>query len=204
MASLYFHYSTMNAGKSTHALTTAFNYKERNMRTLLVKPAVDSREQGVIASRIGISETCCLVEPHEMISHLLTPQTKLYGVLEQHKHFDFKIDCVIVDEAQFLTAEQVYDLTKITDLYNIPVMCYGLRTDFQGKMFEGSKALFELADKLVEIKTICWCGKKATMVVRTDSNGDVIRDGEQVVIGGNECYISLCRKHFKSGQTHNE
>lgn len=195
MASLYFHYSTMNAGKSTHALTTAFNYKERNMRTLLVKPAIDNREQGVIASRIGISETCCLVEPHEMVSHLLTPQTK---------HLDFKIDCVIVDEAQFLTAEQVYDLTTITDLYNIPVMCYGLRTDFQGKLFEGSKALFELADKLVEIKTICWCGKKATMVVRTDSDGNVIRDGEQVVIGGNECYISLCRKHFKSGQTRGE
>lgn len=186
MAKLYFSYSAMNAGKSTVLLQASYNYQERGMNTVLLTAAVDDRKgQGVIASRIGLQQP----------AQIFQPEDNLFEQIEAAKS-QAKIDCVLVDEAQFLTDEQVWQLARVADDLSIPVMCYGLRTDFQGKLFPGSAALLAIADNLREIRTICWCGSKATMVVRMDGSGRVIEDGEQVVIGGEEAYISLCRRHW--------
>ena len=176
----------MNAGKSTTLLQSAHNYCERGMRPLLFTPQLDTRfETGEITSRIGLTAE----------AHAFTPADdllKLTGAEES-------IDCVLIDEAQFLTRAQVFQLGEIADRLGIPLLAYGLRTDFQGNLFEGSQHLLAWADNLIEIKTICHCGRKATMVLRTDAKGNVLREGAQVEIGGNESYISVCRKHFKEG-----
>ncbi|HEY7328270.1 MAG TPA: thymidine kinase [Gemmataceae bacterium] len=181
MAKLYFYYSTMNAGKSTALLQAAYNYAERGMSTLLFTAKLDDRSRGRIASRIGF-ET-------EAIS--FDEETDFWALLS-----GAKASCVLVDEAQFLSTAQVRQLARIVDEANIPVMCYGLRTDFRGELFPGSAALLAWADTLSELKTICVCGRKATMVVRVSPGGQVERFGQQVEIGGNERYVPLCRKHF--------
>jgi thymidine kinase len=181
MAKLYFNYSTMNAGKSTALLQVAYNYAERGMQTLIFTALPGEKDRGRVASRIGIAadarrfnaatdfwETCVPAQPN----------------------------CVLIDEAQFLTKEQVRQLARVVDEANIPVMCYGLRTDFRGELFPGSAALLAWSDTLQELKTICACGRKATMVVRVSPAGAVEREGRQVELGGNERYVSLCRKHF--------
>ena len=189
MAKLYFYYSAMNAGKSTTLLQSSYNYRERGMNTLVLAPEIDSRaESATVTSRIGLSA--------EATTFHLTDN--LFRLVEQH-HDEQELDCLLVDEAQFLTREQVRQLSDVADQLGIPVLTYGLRTDFQGKLFEGSEQLLAWADNLVEIKTICHCGRKATMVLRTGADGQVIKEGVQVKIGGNELYVSVCRKHFKSG-----
>lgn len=186
MAKLYFSYSTMNAGKTTILLQAAHNYEERGMNVMMLTSAVDDRAgKGVIASRIGLSRE----------ADLYTPDLNLYEyVLDRHK--ELPLACVFVDEAQFLNEAQVWQLAKLGDQHGLPVMCFGLRTDFQGKLFPGSKALLAIADQLREIRTICWCGSKATMVVRLDQGGEILEDGAQIVIGGEDKYVSLCRKHW--------
>ncbi|WP_428671940.1 thymidine kinase [Roseibium sp.] len=186
MAKLYFNYSSMNAGKSTVLLQAAYNYEERGMNTLLMIAAFDDRGgQGRIASRIGLAaEADIFSSGDDLFEHV------------REKHGKAPIDAVFVDEAQFLTEEQVWQLAKVCDELRIPVMCFGLRTDFQGKLFPGSAALLALADNLKEIKTICWCGRKATMVARLDGEGRIVEEGDQVVIGGNERYVPLCRSHW--------
>ena len=186
MAKLFFYYSSMNAGKSTTLLQSAHNYRERGLRPLLFTPQLDTRAgKGQIASRIGLTAE----------AHAFSPAEDLFKLTDAQE----TIDCVLVDEAQFLSRAQVYQLGEIADRLNTPVLAYGLRTDFQGNLFEGSRHLLAWADKLVEIKTICHCGSKATMVLRTDEQGTVLREGAQVEIGGNERYVSVCRKHFKEG-----
>jgi thymidine kinase len=189
MAKLFFYYSTMNAGKSTSLLQASYNYAERGMKTMLFTAKLDNRAGGRIASRIGFGADCHHFEADTVFMKLCFPE---------------KPDCILVDEAQFLSKEQVRELACIVDEANIPVMCYGLRTDFRGELFPGSAALLAWADTLSELKTICFCGRKATMVVRVSPAGVVERVGDQVEIGGNERYISLCRKHFsesmKSGK----
>lgn len=191
MAKLYFYYSAMNAGKSTVLLQSSYNYNERGMDTLIFVPHIDNRYgYGKVSSRIGLeAKAIAFAENFSLYKY----------VVEQVKN-NPNIKCILVDEAQFLTKNQVYELSEITDELNIPVLTYGLRTDFLGEPFEGSKYLLALADNLVEIKTICHCGRKATMNLRIDQNGKVLREGEQVAIGGNESYISVCRKHFKEGR----
>lgn len=187
MAKLYFYYSTMNAGKSTTLLQSSFNYRERGMETLLLTAALDDRYgKGKVTSRIGLSQE----------AELFHEEDHLFEIVADH-HFENPINCVLVDEAQFLTKEQVWQLTEVCDQLSIPVLCYGIRTDFQGQLFPGSQWLLAWADMLEELKTICHCGTKATMVVRVDANGDAIREGSQVEIGGNDRYVSLCRRHFK-------
>jgi len=187
MAKLYFYYSTMNAGKSTTLLQSSFNYEERGMRTLLLTAAFDDRYGiGKIASRIGL----------EAEANLFSDATDLLKLVEETLK-NRQVDCVMVDESQFLSREQVFQLSEVADKLKIPVLCYGLRTDFQGNLFEGSKHLLAWADELKELKTICFCGSKATMVIRVDENGDPIREGAQKEIGGNDKYVALCRKHFK-------
>ena len=191
MAKLYFYYSSMNAGKSTTLLQSEYNYRERGMQTLILTPQLDNRyETGQVTSRIGLAQT----------AHAFTQVENLHEVVgaafEQSP-----LHCVLVDEAQFLTRKQVFELGEVADRFDIPVLCYGLRTDFQGNLFEGSQHLLAWADNLVEIKTICHCGRKATMVLRLDGEGRVIKQGEQIKIGGNDQYIAVCRKHFKEGQT---
>jgi thymidine kinase len=187
MAKLYFSYSTMNAGKSTVLLQASHNYGERGMKTMLFTAELDNRSKvGNISSRIGLSEKASTFNNDD----------NLFYSVEKRLKKD-KISCVFVDEAQFLTDKQVWELSDVVEKLNIPVMCFGLRTDFQGKLFEGSSTLLAIADELKEIKTICHCGKKANMVVRVDFNGKVLREGAQIEIGGNEKYISLCRKHWK-------
>lgn len=186
MAKVYFHYGSMSSGKSAFLLTSAHNYKERGMGTLILKPEVDNRDSICeVVSRVGLRQEANLI-------------TKDMDVLEFFKYANTKRDihCVYVDEAQFLTQENIFQLCKIADLYDVPVMCYGLRTDFQGNLFEGSKFLLAVADKLCELKGVCHCGKKATMVARIDQEGNAVTSGEQVEIGGNDKYISLCRKHW--------
>jgi thymidine kinase len=186
VAKLFFYYSSMNAGKSTTLLQSAHNYRERGLRPLLFTPQLDTRAgKGQIASRIGLTAE----------AHAFSPAEDLFKLTDAQE----TIDCVLVDEAQFLSRAQVYQLGEIADRLNTPVLAYGLRTDFQGNLFEGSRHLLAWADKLVEIKTICHCGSKATMVLRTDEEGTVLREGAQVEIGGNERYVSVCRKHFKEG-----
>lgn len=187
MAQLYFYYSAMNAGKSTHLLQSAYNYRERGMRCLLFTAQIDDRfEQGKISSRLDIHAD----------AELFNQNTQLFTQVNhglQHQ----KIDCVLVDEAQFLTEIQVKQLTDIVDTLKIPVLAYGIRTDFLGKTFPGSAALLAWSDKLIELKTICHCGKKANFVVRLDEQGNAAIDGKQIEVGGNERYESLCRFHFK-------
>jgi thymidine kinase len=181
MAKLFFYYSTMNAGKSTALLQAAHNYSERGMSTMLFTARLDDRAGGRIASRIGIDAG----------ADRFDLETDFWQLLSQSR-----TDCVLIDEAQFLTKDQVRQLARVVDEANIPVMCYGLRTDFRGELFPGSAALLGWADTLTELKTICYCGRKATMVVRVAPDGKVEQSGQQVEIGGNERYVSLCRKHF--------
>ncbi|KTC91504.1 thymidine kinase [Fluoribacter dumoffii] len=185
MAKLYFYFAAMNAGKSTVLLQSSYNYRERGMNTLLFTPSIDNRyQQGIVHSRIGLSEQALIFNPTDDLYQQVLAQEKKYA-------------CLLVDEAQFLTRAQVHQLTEITDQLRIPVLAYGLRTDFRGELFEGSQYLLAWADELVELKTICHCGRKATMILRLNANGEVITEGEQVVIGGNDMYSSTCRKHFK-------
>ena len=187
MAKLYFNYSAMNAGKSTVLLQASHNYREQGMTTFLLTARLDDRVgDGVIASRIGIAADAEKFGEADNLKDMITRQ-----------HSIKTIDCVLVDEAQFLSPEQVWQLSEVSDDLGIPVMCYGLRTDFQGKLFPGSATLLSIADDLREIRTICWCGKKAIMVVRLDASGRPVEDGDQVEIGGNDKYLSLCRKHWR-------
>ncbi|RVU84330.1 thymidine kinase [Leucothrix sargassi] len=187
MAKLYFYYSTMNAGKSTTLLQSSFNYRERGMDTLLLTAAFDDRYgKGKVTSRIGLSQEAELFHTEDNLFEMVTDY-----------HYTNPINCVLVDEAQFLTKEQVWQLSDVCDQLNIPVLCYGIRTDFQGQLFSGSQWLLAWADVLEELKTICHCGSKANMVVRVDADGHAVKGGEQVEIGGNDRYVSLCRRHFK-------
>jgi thymidine kinase len=189
MAKLYFYYSAMNAGKSTVLLQSAYNYQERGMGTILFTPKIDNRAgTGKIASRIGLDAEAV---PYD-------DQFNLYEYVKSEFTNNSKIKCILVDEAQFMTKEQVLQLTDIVDELNLPVLAYGLRTDFLGEPFPGSKYLLGLADNLIEIKTICHCGRKATMNMRIDAQGNKSTQGEQVQIGGNESYMSVCRKHYKT------
>lgn len=186
MAQLYFYYSAMNAGKSTSLLQSAHNYTEQGMSVMLYTAAVDERAgKGVIASRIGLQADAAVFDQG----------SDLFDQIERHQRRE-KLHCIFVDEAQFLATEQVDQLAKVVDLLNIPVLCYGIRSDFQGELFPGSQRLLNVADKLSELKAVCHCGRKATMVVRRDADGQVVSDGEQVVIGGNDSYESMCRNHF--------
>ena len=187
MAKLYFNYSTMNAGKSTVLLQASHNYRERGMKTYLMTAAVDGRAGvGRIASRIGISEE----------ADTFRPEDDVFDMIETRQKAD-QIACVFVDEAQFLSEDQVWQLARAVDDLKLPVLAYGLRVDFQGKLFPGSAALLALADEMREVRTICECGRKATMVIRQDESGRAITEGAQVQIGGNETYVSLCRKHWR-------
>lgn len=189
MAKLYFYFAAMNAGKSTVLLQSSYNYRERGMKTLLFTPAIDDRYQrGTISSRIGLSEPAII----------FNEQDNLFDITQRQEQDHA---CILIDEAQFLSREQVYQLTEITDQLDIPVLAYGLRTDFRGELFTGSQHLLAWADELVEIKTICHCGRKATMILRLDEKGLVVSEGDQVVIGGNNMYISTCRKHFKQQES---
>jgi thymidine kinase len=194
MAQLYFYYSAMNAGKSTMLLQSSHNYHERGMRTLLFTPKLDNRYAvGRIHSRIGL-ESEAMAFTHQ--------DNLLLEVKKQQEKPGVSISCVLVDEAQFLSREQVGQLTDICDQLNIPVLAYGLRTDFRGELFEGSQYLLAMAENLVEIKTVCHCGRKAIMNLRIDHEGKVVSEGLQVHIGGNEAYVSTCRRHFKQRQPH--
>ena len=187
MAKLYFNYSTMNAGKSTVLLQASHNYRENGMNTYLLTARIDGRAgKGRIGSRIGIgAEADTFVSGEDLFN-------KIRARLEQGP-----VACVFVDEAQFLDPEQVWQLARTVDDLNLPILCYGLRVDFQGQLFPGSAALLALADEMREVRTICRCGRKATMVIRQDENGTPIREGAQVQIGGNETYVSLCRRHWR-------
>ena len=186
MAKLYFSYSAMNAGKSTTLLQASHNYRERGMDTLLLTAALDDRVGiGKIGSRIGLTQEA------ETFSDGDDLFDRVKEAVEKRK-----IACVFVDEAQFLSPDQVWQLARAADRLGVPVMCYGLRTDFQGELFPGSAILLAIADNLREIRTICWCGRKATMVVRLGGDGRILEDGDQVAVGGEESYVSLCRRHW--------
>jgi thymidine kinase len=185
MAKLYFYYASMNAGKSSHLLQADFNYRERGMATMLWTAALDSRSGGQVKSRIGL----------ESEAHRFAPETDLWAAISA-AHKVHPLDCVMVDEAQFLTSDQVWQLARLADEGGIPVLCYGLRTDFQGELFPGSAVLLGIADALVELKAVCHCGRKATMNLRVDESGAAVRQGQQTEIGGNDRYVALCRKHF--------
>lgn len=186
MAKLYFYYSSMNAGKSTTLLQADFNYRERGMRTMLFTAAIDDRYRaGVITSRIGI----------EAPANGFDAATDMCAAIEA-QHAATPLACVLVDEAQFLTRDQVFQLAAVADEMGIPVLAYGLRTDFRAELFEGSKCLLALADVLVELKAVCACGRKATMNLRIDAEGEAVRQGAQTEIGGNDRYVALCRRHF--------
>jgi len=187
MSKLYFSFSAMNAGKSAILLQSAYNYEERGMNTLLLKPHIDSRGDKAdhIVSRIGLNAKANVFMPSYNL------ETQIVS-----GHAKTPIHCVFVDEAQFMTPEQVWQLSRVADNQKIPVMCYGLRTDFKGDLFPGSATLLAIADDVREIKTLCWCGRKATMTLRYDSDSGAITEGAQVDIGGNDKYVSLCRKHW--------
>lgn len=187
MAKLFFYYSAMNAGKSTVLLQSSYNYHERGLRTLLFVPAVDTRAGvGRIQSRIGLhADALPLPADEDVFAHV------------KAAHAAQPVACVLVDEAQFLTPVQVDQLADIVDRLDIPVLCYGLRTDFQAKLFPGSAALLGLADTLTELKTICHCGRKATMNLRVGPDGRAVKEGAQVEIGGNDRYVAMCRRHFR-------
>ncbi|MEG9500023.1 thymidine kinase [Mannheimia indoligenes] len=187
MAKLYFYYSSMNAGKSTTLLQSSYNYQERGMNTLVYTAAIDDRfGVGKVSSRIGISQEATL----------FNAETDLFAEIKQ-SHRNKTLHCILIDESQFLTKAQVYQLTDVVDKLKIPVLCYGLRTDFQAELFEGSKYLLAWADELEELKTICDCGKKAHFVIRLNEKGEAIKEGEQIQIGGNDKYLSVCRYHYK-------
>ena len=187
MAKLYFNYSTMNAGKTTMLLQASYNYQERGMRVLLLIAAFDERAgRGIIGSRIGLQANAVAFEQD---ADLLALITELSGSGEP-------VACVFVDEAHFMTRDHIWQLARVVDRLNIPVMVYGLRTDFQGKLFPASQELMAISDEMREVRTICHCGRKATMVVRLDADGNVAREGAQIEVGGNEKYVSLCRRHW--------
>ena len=184
MAQLYFKYGAMGSSKTANALMTRFNYEERGQQTLLVKPRLDTRDgDHMVASRIGLKYPCIYFDEMQKLTIMELQQNA----------------CIIVDEAQFLTKEEVMHLVYIVDDLGIPVICYGLRADFKGDLFPGSEALLVMADKIEEVKTICWCGKKAMFNARFDRDGKVLKEGEQVVLGANDQYIGLCRKHWREG-----
>ena len=186
MASLFFYYSSMNAGKSTTLLQSSHNYQERGMRTLVLTPEIDDRfGQGKVRSRIGLEAEAVLFQKAEDLLQIVNSKLE-----------EGPLHCVLVDEAQFLTKDQVSQLCRVVDQLEIPVLAYGIRTDFKGELFEGSLHLLAWADNLAEIKTICHCGRKATMVVRLDAEGNAVKEGAQIEIGGNDRYLSLCRRHF--------
>jgi len=188
MAKLYFYYSAMNAGKTTTLLQSAHNYRERGMRVAILTPRLDDRAgAGVVASRIGLRSEGIAFERTDDLDAIVRRDIAQHGPL----------NCVLVDESQFLTKAQVWQLSEVVDALRIPVLCYGLRTDFRGELFEGSQYLLAWADELTEIKTICHTGKKATMVVRVDAQGRAVREGPQVEIGGNDRYISVSRAEYK-------
>ncbi|MCR4708823.1 MAG: thymidine kinase [Clostridiales bacterium] len=189
MAQLYFRYSTMNAGKSIDLIKVAYNYEERGQTVLALVPAVDDRYgRGVITSRIGVQREATIVRDDTNILELFMKEN-------ERKH----IDCVLVDESQFLRKHHIEELVEIVDSCNTPVICYGLKNDFRNELFEGSYYLLVYADKIEEIKTICWCGRKATMVARV-VDGKIVKSGDQIVVGGNDMYVSLCRKHYNDGR----
>jgi len=192
LAKVYFRYAAMNAGKSTQLLQVRHNYHERHQRTLLLKPHLDNREgEDVIAPRIGAITA--------KVDALVYSDTNLWTLVDQDTQAKGRLDCVLVDESQFLSPEQVMHLCEVADFFDIPVMCYGLRADFRAQLFPGSAALMALADDIEELKTICWCGRKATINARL-LDGHVLREGPQVLIGGNETYTALCRKHWQLDQ----
>ena len=184
MAKLYFKYGAMGSSKSANALMARFNYEERGQKALMVKPRMDSRDgDHMVYSRIGLKYPCVYFDEMRQMSIMELQQNA----------------CIIVDEAQFLTKEEVMYLVDVVDQQDIPVMCYGLRSDFKGDLFPGSHALLIMADKIEEVKTICWCGKKATFNARFDRHGHVLKEGKQVVLGANDQYIGLCRRHWMEG-----
>ncbi|WP_426877734.1 thymidine kinase [Glaesserella parasuis] len=187
MAKLYFYYSAMNAGKSTTLLQSSYNYQERGMNTLVYTAAIDDRYGvGKVSSRIGISQD----------ARLFKNDSNLFDEITAYIAYE-KLHCILIDEAQFLTKQQVYQLTEVVDKLKIPVLCYGLRTDFQSELFEGSRYLLAWADQLEELKTICYCGRKAGFVIRMNEKGEAVKDGDQIQIGGNDSYLSVCRLHYK-------
>ncbi len=187
MAKLFFNYSTMNAGKSTVLLQASHNYRENGMNTLLLTAGLDDRAGGgQIASRIGIAEA----------AEVFCAGDDLFALIAG-RHATDTLACVFVDEAQFLEPTQVWQLARVVDDLDLPVLCYGLRVDFRGELFPGSSALLALADEMREVRTICRCGRKATMVIRQGADGQALRDGDQIQIGGNETYVSLCRRHWR-------
>ena len=191
MAKLYFYYSAMNAGKTTTLLQSAYNYYERGMDTLILKPSLDDRHNtDVVRSRIGLETNAVSFNACDDLLELTETRNQ-----------KSTLNCLLLDEAQFLTKSQVFELGEIVDKLKIPVLAYGLRTDFKGELFEGSLHLLAWSDELIEIKTVCHCGKKAIMVLRLDENGVPLNSGEQILIGGNENYVSVCRKHFKSAES---
>lgn len=186
MAKLYFYYAAMNAGKSTTLLQADFNYRERGMRTLLFTAAFDDRfEPGKITSRIGLASH----------ANAIDPETDLYEEVGIERA-EAPVDCVLVDEAQWLTRKQVFQLAAVCDELDIPVLAYGLRTDFRAQLFPGSEALLAIADNLIELKAVCACGRKATMNLRVDADGFAVKEGAQIEVGGNERYVALCRRHY--------
>ena len=194
MAKLYFYYSAMNAGKTTTLLQSAYNYRERGMNTLILKPSIDDRHTApVVRSRIGLESNAVCFKIEDDLLELI-----------EKRHNKKPLSCVLLDEAQFLTKSQVFELGEVVDELRIPVLAYGLRTDFKGELFEGSLHLLAWADELLEIKTVCHCGKKANMVLRLDENGATLKSGQQIQIGGNDSYVSVCRKHFKSEESTNQ
>lgn len=187
MAKLYFYYSSMNAGKTTALLQSSYNYKERGMNTLVLTPELDDRfGKGKVKSRIGLESEATTFRSSDNLFDTVSAR-----LAKEPLH------CVLIDEAQFLSKEQVFQLGEVTDSLNVPVLAYGIRTDFQGEPFEGSKYLLAWSDTLNELKAICHCGRKATMVVRLDAEGNAVREGSQIEIGGNDRYLSMCRRHFK-------
>jgi thymidine kinase len=186
MAKLYFYYASMNAGKSTTLLQADFNYRERGMHTMLWTAALDDRYgQGYVTSRIGLKAD----------AHKFDPETDI-GAAIAIEHAKRALACVLLDEAQFLSRRQVIELADVADKMGIPVLCYGLRTDFQAELFPGSAALLGIADSLVELKAVCECGRKSTMNLRVDAQGNAVKEGAQTEVGGNDRYVALCRKHF--------
>ena len=185
MAKLYFKYGAMGSSKTAQALITKFNYEERGMKVWLIKPALDTRDgKSVIRSRVGLEEECTAIDKSELIFDTFTNER-------------IEADVIIADECQFFTAEQIDALRRIVDEYEVPVLCFGLRTDFLSHLFEGSRRLFEVADSISEIKTICECGSKATINARLDGDGRVVTEGSQVMLGGNESYVAMCHRCWK-------
>ena len=188
MAKLYFYYSSMNAGKSTSLLQSSYNYRERGMNTIVMAPELDDRYGvGQVTSRIGLEADAISFRPGDDLLQVVKAELA-----------EGPVHCVLIDEAQFLTKDQVFQLTEVADALDVPVLAYGLRTDFRGEPFEGSKYLLAWSDNLKEIKAICHCGTKATMVIRMDEYGNAIQEGAQIEIGGNDRYVSMCRRHFKA------